>query len=70
MIFDLDSTVLTLYGRQELAAVGYNPMKKGRKSYHPLLCFDGLRKDYWQGELRAGDAQGALCDRGACHPAD
>jgi len=56
MIFDLDSTVLTLYGRQELAVVGYNPMKKGRKSYHPLLCFDGLTKDYWQGELRAGDA--------------
>lgn len=55
MIFDLDSTVLTLYGRQELAAVGYNPMKKGRKSYHPLLCFNGLTKDFWQGELRPGD---------------
>ena len=54
-IFDLDSTVLTLYGRQELAHVGYNPIKKGRPSYHPLLCFNGITKDFWHGELRAGD---------------
>jgi hypothetical protein len=55
VIFDLDSTVLTLYGRQELAGIGYNPMKKGRPSYHPLLCFEGITKDFWHGELRAGD---------------
>jgi len=56
VVFDLDSTVLTLYGKQECAAVGYNPSKKGRPSYHPLLCFNGLTKDYWHGELRPGDA--------------
>ncbi|MGC1133564.1 MAG: transposase, partial [Nitrososphaeraceae archaeon] len=55
VIFDLDSTVLTLYGKQELARVGYNPLKPGRVSYHPLLCFNGLTKDYWHGELRSGD---------------
>jgi hypothetical protein len=55
VIFDLDSTVLTLYGKQELAEIGYNPVKKGRPSYHPLLCFNGLTKDFWHGELRAGD---------------
>ena len=55
VIFDLDSTVLTLYGKQELARVGYNPFKPGRVSYHPLLCFNGLTKDYWHGELRSGD---------------
>ena len=55
VIFDLDSTVLTLYGKQELAAIGYNPAKKGRPSYHPLLCFNGITKDYWHGELRPGD---------------
>ncbi len=55
VIFDLDSTVLTLYGNQELAAIDYNPTKKGRPSYHPVLCFNGLTKDYWHGELRAGD---------------
>ena len=53
--FDLDSTVLTLYGKQEFARVGYNPKKPGRVSYHPLLCFNGLTKDYWHGELRSGD---------------
>jgi hypothetical protein len=55
IILDLDSTVLTLYGKQELAEIGYNPMKKGRRSYHPLLCFNGITKDFWQGELRPGD---------------
>lgn len=40
-IFDLDSTVLTVYGRQERAEVGYNPKKRGRPSYLPLLCFEG-----------------------------
>ncbi len=54
VIFDLDSTILTVYGKQELARVGYNPAKRGRASYHPLLCFNGLTKDFWQGELRSG----------------
>lgn len=31
-IFDLDSPVLTVYGRQERAEVGYNPKKRGRPS--------------------------------------
>ena len=55
LIFDLDSTVLTVYGHQEGAAVGYNPTKRGRPSYHPLLCFEGVTKDCWHGELRSGD---------------
>ena len=59
LIFDLDSTVLVLYGRQELAVIGYNPQKHGRPSYHPLVCFEGLTKDYWHGELRAGDVHTA-----------
>lgn len=54
-IFDLDSTVLVLYGKQEQAKVGYNPHKPGRPSYHPLLCFEGHSRDFWHGELRAGD---------------
>ena len=29
-IMDLDSTVVTVYGKQEGAAVGYNPSKPGR----------------------------------------
>ncbi len=38
LILDWDSTVQTKYGRQEGAAVGYNPQKRGRKSFHPLLA--------------------------------
>ena len=56
LIFDLDSVVLTLYGRQQGARVGYNPKKKGRRSYHPLLCFEAHRQEFWHGSLRPGDA--------------
>ena len=59
LIFDVDSTVLVVYGRQEQARVGYNPLKRGRSSYHPLLCFEGQTKDFWHGELRPGDAHTA-----------
>ncbi len=59
IIFDMDSTVLVLYGKQEMAHIGYNPKKPGRPSYHPLIGFNGLTKDYWHGELRPGDAHTA-----------
>jgi hypothetical protein len=59
LIFDLDSTVLVVYGHQEHARIGYNPIKRGRPSYHPLLCFEGQTKDFWHGELRPGDAHTA-----------
>ena len=59
VIFDLDSTVLALYGKQEMARVGYNPKKWGRPSYHPLLCFNGITRDFWHGELRPGDTHTA-----------
>jgi len=75
-IFDVDSTVLVVYGHQEQARRGYNPTKRGRRSYHPLVCFEGLSRDYWAGELRPGDAhtaQGAVDLLAACFarlPAD
>lgn len=56
LVFDLDSTSLVLYGKQELARIGYNPQKWGRHSYHPILCFNGVTKDFWHGELPPGDA--------------
>jgi len=55
LIFDIDSVVLTLYGHQQGAHVGYNPKKRGRRSYHPLLCFEAHRQEFWHGSLRAGD---------------
>jgi hypothetical protein len=46
---------LTLYGRQQGARLGYNPKKKGRRSYHPLLCFEAHGQEFWHGSLRPGD---------------
>jgi hypothetical protein len=69
LIFDVDSTVLVVYGTQEQARIGYNPKKRGRPSYHPLLCFEGQSKDFWHGELRPGDvhtASGTLDLLSAC----
>jgi hypothetical protein len=59
LVFDLDSTVLVVYGKQEQARIGYNPIKRGRPSYHPLLCFEGQSRDFWHGELRPGDVHTA-----------
>ena len=56
LIFDLDSVVLTVYGEQQGARVGYNPKKKGRRSYHPLLCFESRRQEFWHGSFRPGNA--------------
>ena len=55
LLLDLDSVVLTLYGHQQGAQVGYNPKKRGRRSYHPLLCFEGHRQEFWHGSLRPGN---------------
>jgi hypothetical protein len=54
-VFDLDSTVLTVYARQERAEVGYNPKKRGRPSYLPLLCLEGNTQDCWEGSYHPGD---------------
>jgi len=51
---DLDSHVMPVYGNQQRAAFGYNPKKRGRKSYHPLLCFIGETRDYIGGLFRSG----------------
>ena len=60
LTLDLDSHVKTVYGElMSKARVGYNPRKKGRRSYHPLLCFIGETGDYLAGMLRPGDAHTA-----------
>jgi hypothetical protein len=53
---DADSTVQTVYGNQEGAAKGYNPHKKGAKSYHPLLVFAGELKIVLNSWFRTGSA--------------
>lgn len=54
-ILDLDTTVLTVYGRQEGSAVGFNPKKRGRPSYVPLLCFEGQSGDVLAGSYHPGN---------------
>lgn len=36
---DVDSSVITRYGKQEGSRRGYNPHKHGRSSHHPLFAF-------------------------------
>jgi len=55
LVFDLDSTVLTVYGRLQGAHIGYNPHKRGRPSYHPVICFEARTKDCWHAVFRPGD---------------
>lgn len=55
MILDWDTTVLTVYGKQQRAAIGFNPKKRGRPSYLPLLCFEGQTRDCWEASYHPGD---------------
>lgn len=53
---DLDSSVRGVYGSQEGAAKGYNPHKKGQKSYHPVFCFLAENRECLHHWFRCGDA--------------
>jgi hypothetical protein len=54
MILDLDSTVVTVFGNQQGAGVGYNPLHRGKKSYQPLLCVESNSAHLWGASLRPG----------------
>jgi hypothetical protein len=56
LILDLDSTVVTVFGRQQSAEVGYNPRYRGKRSYNPLLCIEANSSYLWDTELRPGNA--------------
>lgn len=56
LIFDLDSTVVTVFGHQDGAEVGYNPRYRGKRSYNPLLCMEANSCYLWDAELRRGNA--------------
>jgi len=55
IILDWDSTVQTKYGHQEGAAIGYNPVKPGRKSFHPLLAIAAGTRLGMAYRFRGGD---------------
>lgn len=56
LIFDLDSTVVTVFGHQAGAEIGYNPRYRGKRSYSPLLCIEANSSYLWDTELRTGNA--------------
>lgn len=56
LILDLDSTVVTVFGKQDGSGVGYNPKYRGKRSYNPLLCLEANSSFLWDAELRPGDA--------------
>lgn len=51
ILFDLDSTLLKTYGKQEGEAFNYHYSAHG---YYPLLCYDGLTGDLLKADLRDG----------------
>jgi hypothetical protein len=53
---DLDSTEQTVYGRQQGAEKGYNPHKKGARSYHPILCYVSELKYLLNSWFRTGSS--------------
>jgi hypothetical protein len=55
LILDLDSTVVTVFGRQEGAEVGYNPRYRGKRSYQPLLGLEANSTHLCAAQLRPGD---------------
>ena len=55
LTLDLDLHVTPVYGRQQRAAVGYNPKKKGRKCYQTMVCHIGETRDYLGGLFRSGN---------------
>jgi hypothetical protein len=56
MWLDVDSTVSGVCGNQEGAQKGYNPKKKGQKSYHPLMAFVAETKEVFHSWFRCGSA--------------
>ena len=58
-ILDLDSSVKTVYGKQEGARKGFNSKSKGKRSYHPQLAFLNSTKECILAWLRPGDTHSA-----------
>lgn len=54
LILDIDSTIITVYGKQQGSQVGYNPHKPGRASYRPFVCFEAHTLDCWHESFRSG----------------
>ena len=52
---DMDSTVLTRFGKQEGSLIGYNPKRPGRPSHHPIIAFVADLRMIAHSWLRSGN---------------
>ena len=65
---DFDGSVLSTKGHAEGSAVGYNPVKKGARSYYPLFCTVAQTGQFFDLHHRPGNvhdsngAQGFMAD--------
>ena len=50
-----DTTVETLYGKQQGGRKGHNTKNRGKKGYRPVLCFIDETREYLLGKLRKGE---------------
>jgi hypothetical protein len=53
VLFDLDTTLLETYGKQEGEAFNFHYKAHG---YHPFMCYDGLTGDLLRAQLRKGSS--------------
>lgn len=53
-VVDIDSTALTVYGKQEGSSLGYNPGRQGKSCYSALLASEGKTGMSLGIDLRAG----------------
>ncbi len=58
-IIDVDMTVLTVFGHQQSAEMGYNPRYHGKRSYAPLISSEGRTGFSLSMELRPGNVHPA-----------
>jgi hypothetical protein len=51
----IDTTVETIFGKQQGARKGHNTQHRGKKAYRPVLCFIDQTREYLLGKLRKGE---------------
>lgn len=55
---DIDTTVETVYGKQQGGRKGHNTKNRGKKGFRPVLCFIEETREYFSGKLRKGETMG------------
>lgn len=51
---NIDTTVETIYGKQQGGRKGHNTRNRGKEGLRPVLCFIEETREYFAGKLRAG----------------